>query len=85
MLGALHPGRLEAVSEFYSTDSRDGEYGVGDKRFDRIEERIAEPCRDTVDPALYNSSQRIPLAGSYGEEIRPFFPVLFAAYLFQSG
>ena len=72
VLRTLHSGRLESISEFYATDSRDGEDGVGNQGLDRVEERFSEAGRDLGCHAFHYSSDGVTLPHCIGNHVLPY-------------
>ena len=85
VLRTLHSGRLESISEFYATDSRDGEDGVGNQGLDRVEKRLAKAYRKAGGGALDHAAERVSRCGGFLEHFVPALLVRAASYADQFG
>ena len=79
VLRAAYAGGAEAVPELYAPDAGNGENHLGNGRFHRIEEGLAQTGGDPAADAFHHSADRIALRRHLGEEgiegsIVPFIP-----------
>ena len=85
MLRALHVRRGETVPELYSPHSRYREYGVGNERLDRIEERLSQSDRNAVYTAFDHSAHRVPLPQGGVQHVVPDLLVTQASVIGPAG
>ena len=62
VLGAAHVRGREAVAELDAANSGDGEYGMGNERFHRVEIWLAKPDRKPFHAALHDASYGVPIS-----------------------